>query len=130
MPLLIDTLQPCVKSEKIFDCPADNGSAVLDDTFPRPFPASQTMWQVYRSSYFYRTVLGFQGLSQSSLQNPSIVCDGAGHWHAAARRLQGDDPASDLPTLTRDFRYNTLFGDTHVKGLSFKGLDDVWQADL
>ena len=34
MPFMQDVLQPYLKSREVFHCPSDNGTAILDSTFP------------------------------------------------------------------------------------------------
>lgn len=133
MPLLVDVLQPYCKNTEVFKCPGDTGTLVLDNHFPEAFATSPTMWQKYKSSYFFRTEIAFRAYSSTQFQLPANVnylFDGAGHWHVPERALSGGDNMSDYFRLIRAYRYNTLFGDMHVKSLTRDGLDAAWAIQL
>jgi general secretion pathway protein G len=133
MPLLVDVLQPYCKNRDVFRCPSDDGTYVLDNHWPEPFRSSPTMWQVYRSSYFFRTEIAFKAFTQTSFQLPASVnylFDGAGHWHGSQPALQPGDNAEQFYNKMREFRYNTLFGDFHAKSLTRDGLQDAWSIEL
>jgi prepilin-type N-terminal cleavage/methylation domain-containing protein len=133
MPMLHEALQPYMKSKEIFECPSDNGTRVLDNHFPDTLNTTPSMYRYYGSSYFFRTEIAFRQFSDTSFQLPSqvnVLFDGAGHWHGSRPML---NPTDDLDTYfdrIRNYRYNTLFGDWHVKNLSRDGLDAAWATDL
>jgi len=137
MPLLVDVLQPYCKSRDVFRCPGDTGTFALDQHFvgghPEPFKSAPTMWQFYKSSYFFRTEIAFRSFSDVNFQLPANVnylFDGAGHWHSAERALMPDDDSNTWFNLTREYRYNTLFGDMHVKSLTYDALQTAWAVQL
>jgi general secretion pathway protein G len=133
MPLLNDALQPYLKNQDVFHCPSDTGTQVLDNHFPDEFKTSPSMWRLYGSSYFFRTEIAFKAFSQTSFQLPSdinVLFDGAGHWHGDGRALRKDDGFNAYSTLIRKYRYNTLYGDMHVKSLTFDRLQQAWATEL
>jgi len=133
MPLMSEVLQPYLKNKDVFMCPGDTGASVLDNHFPEPFNASPSMYKLYGSSYFFRTEIAFRAFSQTSFQLPAnvnVLFDGAGHWHVPERALRPDDDFSAYASLITKYRYNTLFGDFHVKSLSFDQLQQAWQTPL
>jgi len=133
MPLLHETLQPYVKNREIFRCPADVGTAVLDNSFPLEFETAPSLFATYGSSYFFRTEIAFRFFSQTDFQLPAnvnVLFDGAGHWHGSSGRLEIDDSFEDYVGKVRGFRYNTLFGDLHAKSLTFDEIQQAWQTEL
>lgn len=133
MPMMHEVLQPYVKAKEIFKCPADIGTAVLDNHFPIALPASPSMFSTYGMSYFFRTEIAFRQLTGTSMELPAdvnVMFDGAGHWHSGARRLEPTDGFEDVFKMRREFRYNTLFGDMHAKSLSYGQLQRAWATPL
>ena len=133
MPMMHEVLQPYLKSKEVFRCPADNGSSILDNHFPVPLPSAPSMYATYGSSYFFRTEIAFRQLTGTSFQFPAdinVMFDGAGHWHGSTRRLESNDQFPEIMEIRRQYRYNTLFGDMHVKSLSFGQLQQAWAVDL
>jgi len=133
MPLLHEALQPYVKNREIFRCPADIGTAVLDNSFPLEFETAPSLFATYGSSYFFRTEIAFRFFSQTDVQLPAnvnVLFDGAGHWHGSSGRLEIDDSFVDYVGKVRGFRYNTLFGDLHAKSLTFDEIQQAWQTEL
>ena len=133
MPLMSEVLQPYLKNKDVFLCPSDTGTQVLDNHFPEPFFTAPTMFKVYQSSYFFRTEIAFRAFSQTSFQLPAdvnVLFDGAGHWHVPERGLRPDDTAEAYFDLIGKYRYNTLFGDFHVKSLTRDQLQQAWNTDL
>ncbi|HEY0866305.1 MAG TPA: type II secretion system protein [Fimbriimonas sp.] len=133
MPLLCDVLQPYSKSKDLFKCPSDTGTFVLDNHFPQSFVTSPSMYQSYQSSYFFRTEIAFKFFSQTRFRLPAnvnVLFDGAGHWHGDGRALRQDDTFPTYMELMPRYRYNTLFGDMHVKSLNFDQLETAWQTPL
>lgn len=133
MPLMSEALQPYLKNKGVFECPSDTGTAVLDNHFPEPFPTAPSMFAQYGSSYFFRTEIAFRAFSQTGFQLPAdvnVLFDGAGHWHGDGRALRLDDDFGTAFRLLRNYRYNTLYGDMHVKSVTRDGLDTAWSTDL
>jgi len=133
MPLLQDALQPYLNSREIFHCPSDSGTAVLDNNFPTSFVSSPSMFQTYGSSYFFRTEVAFRTYSDTSFQLPAetnVLFDGAGNWHGAGRALHSDDDTDTVNSLLLGYRYDCLFGDMHVKSLTYSQLQQSWHIQL
>ena len=133
MPFLQDVLQPYLKSKELFHCPSDTGTTTLDSHFPDSFVSSPSMFQTYGSSYFFRTEISFRAFSDSSFQLPSdtnVLFDAAGHWHGDGRGLRADDDTDTVVDLLRGYRYDCLFGDMHVKSLTYAQLQQAWVTKL
>jgi general secretion pathway protein G len=133
MPLLHEVVQPYAKNKDIFHCPGDSGTQVLENHFPTPFRSEPTMWKVYGSSYFFRTEIAFKYFTQTNFRLPSdvnVMFDGAGHWHGSTRALTPTDSLRDYFDNIRGFRYNTLYGDFHVKSLTYDALQETWSQEL
>jgi general secretion pathway protein G len=133
MPLMSEVLQPYLKNKGVFQCPSDTGTQVLDNHFPNAFLTSPSMFKVYESSYFFRTEIAFRYFSQTAFRLPAdvnVLFDGAGHWHVPERALRPNDSFDDYFDLIRKYRYNTLFGDFHVKSLNYDQLQRAWSTEL
>lgn len=133
MPLLSDVLQPYIKNHEIFHCPADSGTMCVDNNWPLQLPASPSLFQVYGSSYFYRTEIAFRQASQTSLQElarTNVLFDAAGNWHPNASRLEPTDDWNTVWNKLRDYRYNVMYGDFHVKHVTYDQLQGNWFQDL
>lgn len=133
MPMMYDALYPYSKSYAIFHCPSDTGTQVLDSHFPQPFVTAPTMFDTYKSSYFFRTEIAFKFFSDSTFQLPAninVMFDGAGHWHSAARALHADDDGNAFLDLIRQYRYTCLYGDFHVKNVTHDQLQEAWNTPL
>lgn len=133
MPLMSEVLQPYIKSKDIFHCPADTGTQILDNHFPQVFKTAPSMYKVYQSSYFFRTEIAFRQFSQTTFKLPAqtnVMFDGAGHWHVPYRALTASDDFEDYIDLRSKYRYNTLFGDMHVKSLNADQLQEAWNTEL
>jgi len=137
MPLLVDVLQLYCKNRDMFHCPADNGTEALDQHFenghPKPFKTSPSMFQTYKSSYFFRTEIAFRYLTQSGFKLPANVnylFDGAGHWHVPERALTQNDDYGAWADLTHKYRYNCLFGDMHARSVTYDQLQAAWSVQL
>lgn len=131
MPFLHESLQPYIRSLELFKCAGDTGSRVLDDRPQIAFENSPTMYSVWRTSYFFRTEIAFRQLSQTGLQNPAetnYLFDASGHWHGSKGAMQPNDGA--FSEKLREYRYNTLFGDMHVKSLNSDQLNQAWATQL
>ncbi len=133
MPFLTDVLQPYIKSYQLFHCPSDSGTTVLDSHFPDSFISSPSMFKTFGSSYFFRTEIAFRAFSDSSFELPAatnVMFDGAGHWHGDGRGLHSDDDFETVINLLHGYRYNCLFGDFHVKSLTYDQLQMAWTTKL
>ena len=133
MPLMSDVLQPYLHSHEVFRCPADSGMEVLDDNFPMKLLASPSLYLRFGTSYFFRTEIAFKQLSQTSFRLPAdvnVMMDGAGSWHGASRAPTPTDDGETYFSLTRDYRYNTLFGDLHAKSITFDQMNAAWRVTL
>jgi type II secretory pathway pseudopilin PulG len=133
MPMIHEVLQPYVKSKELFKCPADNGTRVLDNHFPDTLDTAPSMFKHYGSSYFFRTEIAFRQFSDTSFELPAevnVMFDGAGHWHGSRPMLLPTDDAATYIDRIKNYRYNTLYGDWHVKSLTRDALDKAWQTNL
>ena len=133
MPYLHEAIQPYVKSKELFRCPSDSGTAVNDDRPWLEFGTAPTMHATYGTSYFFRTEIAFRTFSQTNFQLPSdvnVLFDAAGHWHGSGGKMTANVRPRDLPERLRQFRYNTLFGDFHVKSLSYGQIQTAWDTSL
>jgi prepilin-type N-terminal cleavage/methylation domain-containing protein len=131
MPFLHEALQPYIKSLELFKCAGDTGTRVLDDRPFIPFENAPTMHAVWKTSYFFRTEIAFKQLSQTGLRNPAetnYLFDAAGHWHGSKGAMEPNDAM--LFEKLKEYRYNTLFGDMHVKSLTEDQLQAAWATDL
>ncbi len=136
MPLMSDVLDQYLKSKEVWKCPSDNGSSVLDSHPQLDFNTSPSVLKVYQSSYFFRTEIAFKEFSSSTFKlpaNTNVLFDASGHWHGDAGRVNRNevqtDPASAYRKIIK-FRYNTLFGDMHVKSLNYDKLQEAWATEL
>lgn len=133
MPLLVDVLQPYVKNREVFHCPADTGTAILDNHYPQAFKSAPSMYATFGSSFFFRTEIAFKFFTQTSFQLPSnvnVLFDGAGHWHVPVRRIEATDDPATAYDLLGQYRYDCLYGDMHVKSLHYAQLQQAWDTAL
>jgi hypothetical protein len=136
LPLLNVALMPYVKNKNVFRCPVDNGGLVMENSFlsnPTPFPCSPSVFQQYGSSYFFRTEIMFRSLSQRGYWPPATVAilfDAFGHWHAGGEPLAMGMIPVRSNGLMQTYRYNALFGDSHVRSLSYSELQETWSHPL
>lgn len=133
MPDLNEVLQPYIKSKEIFHCPADSGTEVLDDRPFIPLVSSPSLFATYNTSYFFRTEIAFRFFSQTSFRLPSdinILFDAAGDWHGDSGRMTAEDGFQDFQRKLNKYRYNTLYGDFHVKNVHYNQLQAAWDIDL
>ena len=113
-----DALQPYVKSQELFHCPADTGFTIEDFT-DIPLDATPTSYQKFGTSYYYRTELAVVHATESTLSYPAevnVIFDGAGKWHGSV-----------FPPVQR---YDVVFADGHTKNLSRSQLDNLWALPL
>ena len=94
----------------LFRCPSDDGLRLSD-----PYPgwllsAADSSFQSFGTSYFYRSVLAAQQVTESRLESTTTVVlfDAGGWWHGAR----------EPDASARSLRYNTLFADLHAKNIS------------
>lgn len=133
MPLLAEAIQPYLKSMAVFKCAADDGSDTVDDHPWIPFKSSPSMFSTFGSSYFFRTEIAFKLFSQTRFQLPAninVLFDAAGNWHGSGGRVVLNDGGFFYANKIRQFRYNTLYGDMHVKNVSFDRLREAWETSL
>ncbi|MCW5937593.1 MAG: prepilin-type N-terminal cleavage/methylation domain-containing protein [Fimbriimonadaceae bacterium] len=133
MPMLHEALQPYVKSAEVFRCPADSGSELMDDQPDVEFKTAPTMYSGYKTSYFFRTEIAFKYFSSTRFKLPSnvnVLFDAFGHWHGDGGPVTRSDFYGGYEGKVTRFRYNTLFGDMHVRSLSFDQLREAWSTDL
>jgi general secretion pathway protein G len=134
LPWLHEVLQPYVKSKEIFHCPSDTGLSIEDFT-GQYLDATPTCFGKYGTSYLYRTEIAFRHFGDGSFQEPArvnVYMDGSGLWH-------GSGP-SDLSIGVANWnqsgpdlqmrRFNTVHGDSHVKSLTFRQLQLLWNTPL
>lgn len=133
MPMLHEALDPYVKSVEVFHCPSDTGMEILDNHYPDPFPVHPSMHLIYRCSYLFRTEIAFRAWTSTSFQLPAnvnVMFDAAGHWHGGAGAASPNDDFEHFMQKRREYRYNTLFGDFHVKSLTADQLSEAWATEL
>ncbi len=131
MPLLSEALQPYLESHDVFHCASDDGTEVVDDHPWLDFRSAPTLYATYGSSYFFRTEIAFKYFSQTRFQLPAninVLFDAAGHWHGDGGRMRLND--SDGFNKIRGYKYNTLYGDLHVKTVAFDQLQVAWNTPL
>lgn len=119
MPRLRDVLDPYTKSVEVWHCPSDTGFDVLEDD-GLPMPARPSAYEVYGTSYFWRTEIAFRGLAAESMQYPASVnmlFDGDGSWHGRTWNPMGK-------------RWNILYADGHVKTANRQQYDGAWATPM
>lgn len=118
LPFLQDALKTYTSTTSIFSCSGDTGFSVSDFT-GQQMDALPTSFQKFGTSYYYRTEVAADGVSESALSSPekiNLVFDGAGHWHGTLIPLQR--------------RYNVLFADAHVKNIDNEKMNEAWATPL
>lgn len=133
MPMLHEILIPYTRNEEIFRSPVDRGTQVLDDRPDLPLLGQPTMFEAFGTSYNYRTELAFRRVSQSAMPQPSeanVLMSGSGHWIAGTRQATMDTDPGEFFRLLRGYRYNVLYGDLHVKSVSFDQLQKAWSTPV
>ncbi|MDE2126180.1 MAG: prepilin-type N-terminal cleavage/methylation domain-containing protein [Armatimonadetes bacterium] len=132
LPWLTDVLYPYTKSHEVFHCPSDSGIYIEDFTH-QLLNAEPSCFQLYGTSYLYRTEIAVLHAGDASFQTPSdlnVYMDGSGIWHGSGESDQqiGLQNYGDGWLLGR--RYNVLHGDGHVKSLTFRQLQTEWNTPL
>ncbi len=133
MPLISEVVQPYIKSKDVFHCPSDDGTDTVDDHPWIDFKTAPTMFATYGSSYFFRTEIAFKIFSQTQFRLPAdinVLFDAAGHWHGDGGRVHLNDGGYTYYNKVLGFRYNTLYGDLHVKSDTFDQLRQAWDTTL
>jgi len=133
MPLIQDVLQPYIKSKELWKCPADNGTQQSESRQDLEFKSAPSLYQVYGSSYFFRTEIAFKQLQSTSFRLPAqtnVLFDAAGHWHTGNRPIERTDSPGDFFRKLNSYRYNVLFGDSHVKSQTHGQLQQSWAMSL
>lgn len=146
-------LKPFLRSEEIFRCPGDTGIGGIGyAAYTGPYLFYNKLpivplWQQARyyrfpqakwggTSYMYRTELGLWMKPASRLRDPSrtnVLMDGAHYWHTPLRRTpKYVGPGSTQRTINDDMadaqkgRFNVLFGDGHVRSITWEENYAVW----
>lgn len=133
MPTLHEVLQPYLKSKDIFKCPSDIGSFALDDQPDVPMASSPSQYSAYQSSYFFRTEIAFRNYTQFQLTQATgvnVLFDAFGHWHGSTGPMKPNLTFNEVIELQDGYRYNVLFGDLHVKNVSFDQIRQAWNISL
>ncbi len=118
VPWLHEALQPYIKSKLMFRCPADTGMDAFDFV-EMTADAHPSSFQLFGTSYYYRTEIGARHITESSIESPAqinMIFDGFGGWHGS------------LVPFSK--RYNVLHADNHVKNLSRAQVDELWANPL
>jgi general secretion pathway protein G len=132
MPFLQEVLQPYEKSREIWKCPADNGFKVEDFT-DEDLWALPSAYAKFGTSYVWRTEIAFRHIRISQFQEGprvNVIFDAAGHWHLGWPPL---DPSEDYMSRfdkRKEYVYNVLFGDMHVKQSTFDQVEQAWMVRL
>lgn len=132
MPMMQEALDAYTGDERIFYSPADTGTKVLDTHPFMDFPTSPSMFEVYGTSYMFRTEIAFERMTQSGISEPSkinYIMTGAGHWHGSGGPLENDRSAENLKRR-EGFRYNVLMADFSSQSMTFDELQRAWFTDL
>jgi len=133
MPFMHEALQPYVKSAEVFRCPSDTGTFVLDSHYPDAFNSQPSMYATYKCSYLFRTEIAFRQYTSTSFELPAnvnVMFDAGGHWHGSRPATKTTDDFQTYVRNAREYRYNTVFGDLHVKSLTFAQLNEAWDTRL
>lgn len=133
MPLMHEALFPYTKNNEIFKAPADNGTQVLDSHPYLEFPTAPSMYAVYGLSYFFRTEIAFKRMSQTTLKEPAntnVMFTAGGHWYGSKPGLIYGEPYAEGVKKRKGFRYNMLYGDFHVKSITYDEYRRLWAQDL
>ena len=119
MPRLQEALNPYVKSNEVWHCASDSGFDVLEDT-GYSMPAHPTSYDVYGTSYFWRTEITFRGCLAERMEYPAsvnLLFDGHGSWHGRTQNEMGK-------------RWNILYADGHAKSANRPQYDEAWATPL
>lgn len=119
MPALKDVLDPYTREPEIWHCRSDRGYTKLEGT-NLALNGKPTSFEAFGTSYMWRTEVAFRHLGPSLLAHPSetnVLFDAHGSWHGRSQRYQNG-------------RWNTLFGDGHVKSLNQQQYDEAWNVQL
>lgn len=123
IPLLSDQLAAYGVKGEVWSCPLDSGIDVLDAQPNMSLSATPSLFADCGMSFAYNTAAGIAGLPFTAVPNPSAMMylqDQAGHWHPNVPRLPNGVSGSQTSDWTRDFRYNIVFVDGHVRLVGFQ----------
>ncbi len=134
LPWLHIVLQPYAKSREIFHCPSDTGVGIEDFT-GWELNAAPTCYGKYGTSYLYRTEIAALRRSEDSFTEPArvnVYMDGSGLWHGGGPSDNSIGVAQweKNSDALRARRFNTLHADGHVKSLTFRQLQTLWDTPL
>jgi prepilin-type N-terminal cleavage/methylation domain-containing protein len=132
IPLMHVLLQPYCTSLQVWECPSDKGQ-LIDDTSFEQINTTPSSYRTYGSSYYYRTEVTVRQLSGTSLPDISgvnIYFDGSGAWHTGKDILRPTDSYDERVSKLRDYRYNVLFGDLHVKNITEPQYRAAWATPV
>ena len=120
LPQFHTLMYPYIKSKEVFHCPSDNGLKYLD-AFPGwLLEASPSSYAKVGTSYFYDAEYALTRSRDSQITqttvNP-IVIDASGQWHGSP---------SEPIDVGKNYRYNMLFTDGHVRNLPHSQLVTVF----
>jgi general secretion pathway protein G len=118
LPYINAILTPYTKSAEVWHCPCDSGYDTLEDE-PLPRPGRPTGFQVWGSSYDYRTELAFSQVTVAQIPDPTqvnVLFDSWGGWHGGL--------------IFDKKRWNMLFADGHVKTVDRTAYDAAWSAPV
>lgn len=133
MPTLHEVLIPYVGSADVFESPADNGTEVLDDQPFITFVTAPSMFKVYGTSYFFRTEIAFKAFQSSAFRLPSevnVLMTAGGHWYGSTGRMTEDVTFEEFTERIAGYRYHVLYGDMHVKSVTYDQLTEAWMTEL
>jgi general secretion pathway protein G len=118
-----------LKNSSVWKCPSDTGF-IYPEKVPYMLrnpvtgvqgPTTPSCFEEFGTSYFYRTDLTWYNAAPESLPNPSainVMFDAFGDWHGAGY------------LGWRQKRFNTLFGDFHVKNISMEQMNEAWGVSV
>jgi general secretion pathway protein G len=114
-----------IKNSGVWRCPSDTGF-VYPEKVPymlrNPItgdagPTTPSCYEEFGTSYFYRTDITWYNAGPETLPNPSAInmmFDAFGDWHGSGYLGWNQK------------RFNTLFGDFHVKNISMEQMNEAW----
>ncbi len=134
LPWFHDVLYPYTRSRDIFHCSQDRG-IVIEDFTGLELNCLPTCFGKHGTSYLYRTEIAVRGMGDAAFQTPALVnvyMDGSGIWHGSGPddREIGSARWDKTGPALRLRRFNTLHGDGHVKSLTFRALQALWDTPL
>jgi len=119
MPDLKDVLFPYTREREVWHCRSDTGYTQLEGTL-LALNGKPTSFAAFGTSYMWRTEVAFRHSGPSLLAHPSetnVLFDAHGGWHGRSRAYEAG-------------RWNTLFGDGHVKSVNYQQWDEAWATPI